>query len=95
MKFSKLLHKGSEIKETNKIIKILEQEGFQWLINAETEEANIEIKKNTIIWNSGYFNGYWYYGIWKDGNFHGTWENGIFEDGTFDGDFISGIKSSP
>ena len=95
MKFKELLYNNTYIKEEFKIIKILQKEGFHWLIDSETENASIEIVNKTIIWNSGdFFFGNWYYGIWKNGNFYGIWENGIFENGNFKGKFISGIKPS-
>jgi len=93
MKFKELIYKGNTIIGDSKITKILENEKFYWLIDAEIENASIEIINNTIIWKSGdFFAGHWYYGIWKSGNFHGIWENGIFEDVNFKGKFISGIK---
>jgi len=93
MKFKQLIYKNSPIKEEFKIEKILNHEGFYWLIDSEIENASIEIVNNTIIWNSGnFYHGRWHYGIWKDGNFYGIWENGIFEGGNFHGKFLSGIK---
>ncbi len=92
MRFEKLVYKGNTIIDPNKILKILKEEGFYWLIDSEIENADIEILNKTIIWNAGnYYSGNWYYGIWKNGNFYGIWENGIFEGGNFKGKFISGI----
>ena len=92
MKFKEVVYNGTPVTEEHKIVKILQKEGFYWLIDSETEDACIEIIHNTIIWNSGnFYSGNWHYGIWKDGNFYGRWENGIFENGTFKGKFISGI----
>jgi len=94
MRFIEVIYKGETIKDSNKINKILNEEEFNWIIDSEIENASIEIKNNTIIWNSGnYYSGNWHYGIWKSGNFYGTWENGIWEGGEFKGKFISGIKS--
>lgn len=93
MRFNELIYKGNSIKENREISKILQHEGFYWLIDAEIENASVEIIKNTIIWNDGnFYSGNWNYGIWKNGNFYGVWENGIFEKGNFKGKFISGIK---
>lgn len=95
MRFNELTYKGNLIKDNREITKILQLEGFYWLIDAEIENASIEIIKNTIIWKEGnFYSGNWYYGIWKNGNFYGVWENGIFEGGNFKGKFISGLDNS-
>ena len=92
MRFNELIYNGISIREEHKIIKILHTEGFYWLIDSEVEDASIEIKNNTLIWNSGnFYSGNWYYGIWKSGNFYGVWESGIFENGGFKGKFLNGI----
>lgn len=94
MKFKELVHNGASINEERKIIKILQDNEFYWLIDSEIENASIEIINRTIIWKSGdYYSGNWHYGIWKSGNFYGIWENGIWEGGNFKGKFISGIMS--
>ena len=94
MRFKKLIINESSISNREKIESVLNQHKFWWLIDAEVEDAVIEIKNNTIIWYSGnFYAGRWYYGIWKSGNFFGIWENGIFEDGKFSGKFLTGIIS--
>jgi hypothetical protein len=66
---------------------------MSWLIDSEIEDASVEIRNNTLIWNNGvYRTGDWYYGLWRDGYFYGTWENGIWEKGIFKGKWISGVK---
>ena len=92
MRFKELIFKGESLKNQRKIINILEDCGFDWLVDSETENAKIELKKDTLIWHDGYFNGDWHYGIFKSGEFHGTFRNGIFESGKFDGKFLSGLK---
>ena len=92
MRFQELIFEGKSIKNQRKIMEILEREGFDWLVDSETENAKIEIKKSTLIWHDGYFSGDWYYGIFKSGQFHGKFENGIFESGDFKGKFLSGLK---
>jgi hypothetical protein len=83
------------IRGDKKALDILYDRGFYWLIDSEFENADIEIVKDTIIWNSGeYYNGNWIYGIFKDGKFFGNFINGIFEGGEFSGKFISGIKKN-
>lgn len=94
MKYEKLTYYEEEYTTQNKIESILKKEGLYWLIDSEFENADIEVKNNTVIWNEGnYLYGDWYYGIWKGGTFHGKWLNGIFEEGKFKGDWVSGIKN--
>lgn len=92
MRFLELQYNGEIITQNNKILKILEKEQLQWLIDSEVEQAKIEIKNKTLIWHGGYFFGDWHYGIFKGGEFHGNFENGILEGGDFKGNFVSGIK---
>jgi len=92
MRFRELIYNDKSILNNKEIHKILERENFNWLIDSEIQDAKIEIKKNTLIWHDGYFNGIWNYGIFKNGQFHGTFENGILEGGQFKGKFVSGIN---
>jgi hypothetical protein len=93
MRFKELIEGDKRITNQKQIIDILEKGGFHWVVDSEIENAQIEIKKNTLIWHSGdFFSGNWHYGIFKSGNFYGTFENGIFEGGNFKGEFLSGIK---
>ena len=75
MRFLELQYNGEIITQNNKILKILEKEQLQWLIDSEVEQAKIEIKNKTLIWHDGYFLGNWHYGIFKGGEFHGNFEN--------------------
>lgn len=91
----KLKYKGKSYINYNKILSILENHKFYWLIDSEISNAIIEIKKDTIIWHSGKFlSGDWHYGIFKGGEFYGNWLNGIFESGLFKGKWISGVNLS-
>ena len=93
MRFKELIEGDKRITNQKQIIDILEKGGFHWVVDSEIENAQIEIKKNTLIWHSGdFFSGNWHYGIFKSGNFYGIFENGIFEGGNFKGEFLSGIK---
>lgn len=75
------------------IEKRLKDQNFYWVIDAELEDAEVEIKNNTLVWNNGkWFHGNWEFGIFNNGEFHGIWDNGIFEGGTFKGKWISGIN---
>lgn len=92
MRFKRLTIDNSIITQSDKIESALLSYQFYWLIDSEVEDAVIQIKNNTLIWDSGtYYSGRWYYGIWKSGDFHGVWENGIFEKGRFYGKFLTGI----
>jgi hypothetical protein len=93
MRFKQLIMGDTRVTNKKKIIDILQDRGFDWLIDSEIENADIELKKDTLIWNGGdFYSGYWQFGIFKSGNFYGTFENGIFEDGNFKGKFLSGLK---
>jgi len=93
MRFKELFIGDVKITDQKKIVDALEKRGFDWLIDSEIDNASIEIKKDTLIWNDGdFYSGNWQYGIFKSGNFYGTFENGIFDGGNFKGKFISGIK---
>lgn len=93
MRYLELKYNGKTHTNESQINKILEIEKMFWLIDSEIENSSIEIKKGTIIWNSGtYYSGNWHYGIFKNGVFYGNWENGIFEGGIFSGKWKSGIK---
>lgn len=93
MRVNKLTIDGKSIFTTKKINSILRENGFYWLIDSEIEDADIEIKNNTLIWNSGkFYVGDWEYGIFKSGEFYGNFINGIFENGLFKGKWYSGIN---
>lgn len=92
MRFRRLTIDSSIITQSDKIESALLKHEFYWLIDSEVEDAVIEIKNKTLIWESGtFFSGRWHYGIWKSGDFYGIWENGIFEKGRFYGKFVTGI----
>jgi hypothetical protein len=93
MRYLGLIFEGKNYSSESKIDTILEQNNLDWLIDAEIENANLEIKKNTLIWHSGtFYSGHWHYGIFKNGKFYGNWKNGIFENGEFLGKWNSGIN---
>lgn len=93
MRYVGLVFNGKIIKNPDTIDDILCENDFKWLVDSEIEDADLEIKKGTIIWNSGvFYTGSWKYGIFKEGIFHGIWENGIFEGGDFKGNWKSGIN---
>jgi hypothetical protein len=93
MRFKQIVVGDKKITNQKSILELLEQNGFDWLIDSEIEDADLELKNNTLIWNGGdFYSGSWHYGIFKSGNFYGIFENGIFENGNFEGKFLSGIK---
>lgn len=93
MKYSKLTVGGKTYKDQRGIVKILKTEGFGWLVDSVIENADIEIKENTLIWRGGLFlEGEWRFGIFKDGRFCGNWNGGIFEAGNFEGKWLGGIR---
>jgi len=93
MRYIELKYGNKVLTNERVITQILRDNNFNWLIDSEIQDATIEIKNNTIIWESGEFIwGRWHYGIFKTGIFSGIWENGIWENGDFRGKWISGVK---
>lgn len=93
MRYEELTFAGKTYTNEGEISRILKSNEFYWLIDAELENAVIELKNNTIIWHAGdFYSGIWRYGIFKSGSFYGTWEGGIFENGNFDGEWQGGIR---
>lgn len=86
MKYKSLIFNDTKYTIRNQIEKILRDLKFFWLIDAEMENAEIEIRNNTLIWYNGIFlSGQWHFGIFKDGKFYGNFINGIWEGGQFKG----------
>jgi hypothetical protein len=95
MKFEYLLIGDNKITEQSIIIKTLKTQKFNWVVDAEFENAQLEIKNNTIVWHDGdWYNSDWVYGIWTKGSFNGKWLNGIWEGGIFKGKWVSGINNT-
>jgi hypothetical protein len=93
MKYKELKVGDNTYSKQKEIENILKEHQLFWLIDAEIENAEIEIKNDTIIWNNGiWLHGDFRFGIWKNGIFHGVFENGIFEGGEFKGEWESGIN---
>jgi len=103
MRYKEFKNEGKIITEYFKIDEILAKNKMHWLLNAEIENARLEIFKNTLVFNSGtWFNGIFEYGVirnihWKFGEFvngvwyDGTFCNGIFKSGLiYEGKFILG-----
>lgn len=95
MKYIKLKYDKQVYTSKTDIESILAKQGFTWLIHCEFENADLELRNNTIIWKGGtFYYGTWVYGIWKNGTWvYGTFQNGIWEGGTWNkGVWVSGIK---
>ena len=58
----------------------------QWLLDADTNFANVEIIDGIVHWNGGVWrDGVWEDGIWHSGFFEGgTWKNGVWYDGIWE-----------
>jgi len=69
-----------------------------WLLDADFDNAVIEVSRGKIIWWSGYwYDGIWENGIWEDGTWYaglwlnGIWRNGAWLDGTWEnGSWLNG-----
>ena len=75
-----------------------------WLKEAVTENADVEIINGEVHWHSGtwisgkwhngaWYNGVWWNGTWENGTWNwGTWKEGVWNDGTWnDGTWKGGI----
>jgi hypothetical protein len=94
LRYIELKFQGQVYTEQWKIDELLIKHKFNWMVNAEIENARLEIDKDTLIWNAGIWtNGSWYFGVWRDGLWkYGTWQNGVWYNGTWqNGTFKSGI----
>lgn len=77
---------GTKIKELRDGLTIdILKEKYQWVLDAEIENAIIGLKEDKIIWYDGIWrSGAWIYGIWKNGTWmSGVWHNGIWENGNW------------
>jgi len=97
MKYNSLVIKDKVYRSVIDIERLLIKNYFHWVVDAEIENAKIEIKNNTLIWYSGtWYAGTWEFGIWVDGIWvSGLWKNGIWEGGQWQsGNFKSGIDKT-
>jgi hypothetical protein len=94
MRYKELKFQGNTYEKEYQINEILIKNNITWLIEAEIENARLEIIKNTLVWNAGtWFNGDWHYGVFRSGNWKaGIWQNGVWYNGLWNnGTFKSGI----
>lgn len=103
MRYRELKYDGKTYNESYKIDEILLKNEFDWILDAEIEDARLEITKGIIVFNAGkwysgtwefgaFRNGTWYWGTWNNGVFfNGIWRNGLWKDGIIiNGKFIQG-----
>ena len=59
----------------------------QWLLDAKTDNADVEIIDGRVVWYGGtWYGGEWRGGEWRGGEWHGgTWLGGIWHGGTWYG----------
>ena len=64
----------------------------QWLLDARTYNANVEIINSAVFWNGGdWFDGIWHGGVWNDGSWHdGIWNDGVWYGGVWNGGIRNG-----
>lgn len=94
MRYKELIYQGKTYTEKYQIDEILSKHKFLWLLDAEIENARMEILKDTLVWNGGiWYNGTWKYGVFRGGEWRfGVWENGVWFNGNWwDGTFKSGL----
>lgn len=100
MKYKELILINDIITLPSKINKTLKNDAFDWLNQAEFDNAIIEIdEKQNVIWHMGtWYNGHWHGdvwldGIWNNGYWHqGEWYNGLWRNGTWlNGTWHNGI----
>jgi len=84
-RYKELLYQGKTYTKKYQIDEILIENGFNWFLDAEIENARIEIMKETIIFNAGvWYNGVWEYGVIRDIDWRaGTFKNGVIYNGVF------------
>ena len=58
-----------------------------WLKNAETENADVELYDNCVMWRGGVWHrGEWYGGEWRGGHWYGgEWRGGVWYGGEWSG----------
>lgn len=101
MKYRALIYENTRFTQPHQIEDILSSNGFTWIIDAELENALLEIKDDTLIWHAGtWMYGTWEYGIFEDGLIKSCqWNGGVFKNGKFEsgiwnsGVFLNGVFS--
>lgn len=103
LRYKELQYDGKTYTQKYEIDEILLDKELNWFLDAEIENARIEIVKDTLIFNAGiWYNGVWEYGVIRDIDWRaGTFQNGVIYNGVFkritvekgiifDGTFIRG-----
>ena len=58
----------------------------QWLLDAETHYADVDIVNGIVHW----YGGVWEDGVWQDG----IWENGVWQGGDWEGGYRNKLVPS-
>ena len=92
MKIRELTAKGKLLTDAYDIELLLRNGGFGWVLDAETENAVLEIIDRKLYWYAGqWYAGTWQDGVWLNGSFRaGQWLNGVWHNGTFQGTWNNG-----
>jgi len=84
-RYKELVYEGKTYTKKHQIDEILLEKEMNWFLDAEIENARIEIVKDTLIFNAGIiYNCVWEFGVIRDGDIRNiTFENGVIYNGTF------------
>lgn len=85
MRYKELKYDGNTYHKKYEIDEILLKHNFNWFIDAEIENARIEIMKDTLIFNAGIiYNCDWDYGVIRNGEIRNiNFINGVIYNGVF------------
>ena len=85
IRIKELKYNGKTYTRKFEIDEILIDNGLNWVLDCELENARIEIVKDTLVFNAGiFYNGIWEYGVFRDGDVRNiTFQNGVIYNGTF------------
>jgi len=95
-RFIKLTTENAVITNTKPIEKFLASTSFDWLLNCELDNVELEIKDNILYWKKGVmYWGDWKWGVWESGEFRsGTWHGGILLGGTVKAKWLNGVDKT-
>jgi hypothetical protein len=84
-RYKELKYEGKTYTQKYQIDEIIIDNGMNWFLDCEVENARIEIIKETIVFNAGiFYNGVWEYGVVRDADWrNGVFKNGVIYNGTF------------
>lgn len=84
-RYKELKYNGKTYTQKYQIDEILLEKKLNWVLDAEMENARLEIMKDTLIFNGGIiFNAIWEYGVIRNGEIRNiVFLNGVIYDGVF------------